>query len=104
MTVKTKPTDKEVQQLIKRIFSLMDPDKNNVSANMMGYALAFNLERLRQILINVRMSEKEQQLKPALHNFDKAIEQGKKDAMDYVMQSQEIQNEIQTIRKRRMEE
>ena len=47
MKVKTKPTDKEVQQLIKRIFSLMDPDKNNVSANMMGYALAFNLERLR---------------------------------------------------------
>ena len=50
------------------------------------------------------MSEKEQLLKPALHNFEKAIEQGKKDAMDYVMQSQEIHNEIQTIRKRRMEE
>jgi hypothetical protein len=104
MTLKTKPTDKEVQQLIKRVFSLMDLEKNNVSANMMGYALAFNLERLRQILINVRMSEKGQLLKPALYKFNIAIEQDKKDAMDYVMQSQEMHDEIQTIRKRRMEE
>ena len=68
----------------------MDPDKNNVSVNMMGYALAFNLERLRQILINVRMIEKGRLLKPVLHNFDKAGEHGKKDAMDYVMQSREL--------------
>ncbi len=94
MTEKTKPTDKEVQRLIKRIFSLMDPDKNNVSANMMAYALAFNLERLRQILIHVRMSEKEQLLKYALHSFDRAVEHAKKDAMDYVMQSQEIHDNI----------
>ena len=60
----------------------------------MGYSLAFNLERLRQILIHVRMSEKEQLLKYSLHSFDMAVEQAKKDAMDYVMQSQEIHDNI----------